>query len=227
MTDRLKGNRAYGFGVSADDVAQLEVTDDLVADILTCLDSDDFAAIQMALLFAETLLGANRLDEKQVGALLRRVQNLVGSKHARVHGPALKLLSMCRVHVPNYREMMLAALEDDDPMARRQALVVYPTYCHPKEVQPLERFEHDEHKVETSMGGPLLYDLRNLALEKIEEVLGKQFKKTEETQPYRVERSFIGGAGSHTTTGKKTGSSVCSVEQTRTLIPLAAVAAKG
>ena len=51
-----------------------------------------------------------------------------------------------------------------------------------KEASPLENFETDNYLAELSMNGPLMYELRNIALETIESVMGKAFKKDEKTE---------------------------------------------
>lgn len=182
LTRRLDGVRTCHFGVSAQDIENLKVETGLVREIIECLKSDEFVDLQMALLFAETLLTRETLDTDHAKAVVLEVKQLCVSKHGQVHGPAIKMLERFHKHVPEYRTIMLRALHYEDPMARRQALVFYSTYCRAQETEPLEPFERDNYMAETSMGGPLVYELRNLALETIEKVLDTRFKTAEETE---------------------------------------------
>ncbi|NJK91340.1 MAG: hypothetical protein HC904_05600 [Blastochloris sp.] len=182
LTRRLDGIRTCQFGISAEDISKLDVDGDLFQDIVECLQSDEFADQQMALLFAETLLTPDSLNLDQARELIYATKQLAASKHGQVHGPALTILGNFQTQVPDYRRIMLDALHDEDPMARRQALVLYSSYCRSRETEPLESFESDTYMAEISMGGPLVYELRNLALETIESVIGKRFKKTEESE---------------------------------------------
>jgi hypothetical protein len=77
---------------------------------------------------------------------------------------------------------MLNGLKDANPMVRKEALLAYETYRQGKDVTPLETFENDTYIAEDSMGGPLTYELRNLALETIERVIGRTFKKHEKAE---------------------------------------------
>jgi len=182
LTQRLDGVRSCQIGISVDDICNLTIDAQLVKDIFECLKSDAFIDQQIALLFAETLLVPERLSPEQSQDLISIVTQILNSKHGQVHGPALAVLGRFKSQIMNYRAIMLNALLDDDPMARRQALVLYTSYCRPRETEPLETFENDNYITEISMGGPLVYDLRNLAFEIIEVVIGRQFQRTKETK---------------------------------------------
>ena len=60
-------------------------------------------------------------------------------------------------------------------MVVRSALINYETYCGKNEIEPLLHFQNDEYVADLAMRGPLEYQFRNIALEKICEVTGKNF----------------------------------------------------
>lgn len=182
LTKRLDGIRAYPVGVSAEDVKKLELTSDLIADIFECLDSSEMVDQQMALFYSEVLIAPGTLTESQEDKLISRVRELSRGKTEQIRPSCYKFLRRFRSKVPNYRDLMLEGLKDSDPIVRKEALLGYETYCQPREVAPLEMFENDGYFAEISMNGPLLYELRNLALETIERVIGKTFKKSEKTE---------------------------------------------
>jgi hypothetical protein len=182
LTQRLAGIRAYPVGISEEDIQKLNLTSELVSDIFECLESSEVVDEQMALFFSDVLIGPGKLDEKQESQLLSRLIDLSCSKSQQVQAPCFKLLRRFHPKVPNYRSLMLKGLASSNSMVRKEALLAYETYRQPKETAPLERFENDTYVTELSMNGPLIYELRNLALESIEHVIGKNFKKTEKTE---------------------------------------------
>jgi len=182
LTDRLKGIRAYPVGLSADDVQQLSLTRDLVEDILNCLASSDIVDQQMALFFTDILIEPGSIDKNQQANLIAQIIRLSGATGKQVQAPAYKLLARYSSQVPDYRAMMLNGLQNPDPMVRKEALLAHGSYCRAKEVFPLEAFENDNYLTETVMGGPLVYELRNIALEAIERAIGKTFQKSEKSE---------------------------------------------
>jgi hypothetical protein len=182
LTQRLNGIRAYPAGISADDIQKLTLTADLVSDIFECLESSEVVDKQMGLFFSEVLFVPGKLDQAQEAKLVARLETLSRGETKQVQAPCFKLLRRFRSKVRDYRGLMLEGLIDSDPMVRKEALLAYETYCQPKEVAPLEKFESDSYLAEISMTGPLIYELRNLALETIERVIGKSFKKSEKTE---------------------------------------------
>jgi hypothetical protein len=182
LKDRLNGIRAYPVGLSADDVRQLQLTADLMDDILSSLASDDLVDQQIALFFAEVLVWPQQIGALREKTFVSRIVELCRRPTNPVQSSALHLVSRYHAEVPDFRPLMMNGLLSTDPMVRKEALLAYELYCHPKEVVPLEGFERDDYLTETAMGGPLIYELRNLALETIEHVIRKQFRKTEKTE---------------------------------------------
>jgi hypothetical protein len=182
LTDRLKSIRAYPVGLSADDVLRLSLTPDLAEDILKCLASSDIVDQQMALFFTDSLIRPGSIGQEQQRNLVAQIIRLSKATGKRVQAPSYKLLARFSSEVPDYRAMMLNGLENPDPMVRKEALLAYGSYCRAKEVAPLEAFENDSYVTETNMGGPLVYEIRNLALETIERVIGRTFQKSEKSE---------------------------------------------
>ncbi len=182
LKERLNGIRAYPVGLSADDVKRLQLTPDLVEDVLSSLASADVVDQQIALFFSEVLIWPGKINPAHESTLVSRIVDLGRGPTDRVKSSALKMVTRFRASVPDFRSLMMEGLSSSDPMVRKEAVLAYELYCLPKEVAPLERFEHDDYVTETAMGGPLLYELRNLALETIERVIGKNFRKAEKTE---------------------------------------------
>lgn len=161
---------------------RLDVTPDMVEDIFSCLMSEEIADQQIALFFLDVLSEHGRINPTREPNLIGRVIELGREPTGRVRPDALKVLVRYYDSIPNFRPMMLEALKSDNPMVRKQSLLAYGRYCLSKEVAPLEGFEHDSYAAEMAMGGPLIYELRNLALGTIEQVIRKNFRKAERTE---------------------------------------------
>ncbi|HYF37871.1 MAG TPA: hypothetical protein VD994_21390 [Prosthecobacter sp.] len=179
LTDRLGRIRANTVGVSAEDVRKLKLTPTLVEDIFECLESSEMIDKQMALFFSETLIEPGKLTVAQEDKLISLVKDLSQAKIKQVRPACYNFLRKFHIKVPEYRQLMLKGLIDPDPIVRKEALLGYPTYGRPNEVLPLEPFETDSYFAEISMNGPLIFELRNLALETIERTIGKKFTKAE------------------------------------------------
>ena len=136
----------------------------------------------MALFFCEILLKPGVLAPAEENKFVSKIVTLSQGTYKKIRSSCFKLLRSFHPKVSNYRNLMLEGLKDSDPTVRWEALLSYETYCYPKEVTPLEKFEHDNYCAEMNMSGPLNYELRNLALETIEKVIGENFKKTEKLE---------------------------------------------
>jgi hypothetical protein len=182
LTNRLDGIRTYSVGISVAEVQKVSVTSDLLVDIFECLESSNISDNQMALFFTEVLIPPGKLDSAQEGRLIFRIEKLSRGERQQIRASCYKFLRRFYLQVPNYRNLMLQGLSDSDPMVRMEALLGFETYCKRKDTIVLENFENDSYVSETSMNGPLVYQLRNLALETIERVIRKAFEKVERTE---------------------------------------------
>jgi hypothetical protein len=184
LINRLPAERVNKVGVSANDLKSLVLTDGLKSDIFAALDSKDLADIKIGFFFAEQLLkpgGDKRFDEDLLQTSLRLFE--IGTRDVQSH--CVTMFALLGQRMGNYRELMLRALKGDDAQARRKALLTCRTFLNPDEIGPLEVFENDDYATEVGMGSHLIYELRNLALETIEKMIGRQFKKFEKTEIYK------------------------------------------
>jgi hypothetical protein len=79
---------------------------------------------------------------------------------------------------------MLKYLSSADLGLRKRALFHYESYCRKGEIEPLLPFQHDTNASDIRMGGPWVYELRDLALRTIENVVGQQFLTRSCKEPY-------------------------------------------
>lgn len=181
LTDYVSKTREFSFGISISDIAQLEMSNALIEDIKRDLVSTDFLKVKMALFFIEGLLPKTKSQDK---FLLRKIavdflpQFLTHSDH-RLKTSAYSILSLLGNDYPNFRREMVAALNNEDPVVRQLALNSFRNFGDKSDIKLLLHFEHDIYTSEIGMGSHLVYLLRNLALEVIEELLGKSFSKKE------------------------------------------------
>jgi hypothetical protein len=70
---------------------------------------------------------------------------------------------------------MIEFLSSEDLGYIKKSLNSYETYCNAGEIEPLLSFGDNNYISELSMCGSLVYELRDLALEKISKVSGKNF----------------------------------------------------
>jgi hypothetical protein len=175
LTDRLPATRKYPVGICDADISQIPLSPGLVEDIIAALESHDEADQSLGLMFCRVLIKPFETDSVQESRLVDLLLRLAKAQESTVSAEALRLLIPYRVQLYGFRDLMLDALRSPQPAVRRQALLAYEYFCLPKEVGPLEKLEHDDYMTEISMQGPLHYELRDLALEAIEGVLGKSF----------------------------------------------------
>jgi hypothetical protein len=181
---RVPKQRAFAVGISADDLKGVQMTRELENDILAAINSSSVEEAGWGLFFARHLVQPgihpefeNRLTE----AALKQLQ--FGDRSTKEG--CLSLLILFGRSLSVYRDLMLEALRDNNPIVRKRALTAYLSFSKPKEFAPLEAFETDDYVAEEGMGSHLVYDLRNQALERIEQVIGRSFSKTEKTAVHK------------------------------------------
>lgn len=181
LTNRLPRERAYKVGISAKDLLGIALTDDVKADILAAIGSDNPTDVKYGFFFAEQLLKPGQ-DPKFDDKLLKISLKLLDGNQVGIKDHCLSMIVLLGQKLNSYRDLMMRALRDNDPLVRRSALLAYPTFSKVKEFAPLEPFERDDYVTEVGMGSHLIYELRNQALETIERVIGRQFRKFEKTE---------------------------------------------
>jgi len=184
LLNRLSNERAFKVGVSSRDLAALSLTEDLKVDILSTINSDDTADVQMGFFFAKHFLKPGQ-DLQFDQELLKRSLNLLETGERGTKDNCITMIVLLGRKLSNYRALMLNALQDSDPMVRQKAIQAYQTYANPGEFGPLECFEHDGYVTEVGMGSHLIYELRNQALETIETVINIKFTKYEKTEVHK------------------------------------------
>ena len=122
------------------------------------------------------------LNPAQEIELVSNIMPLLTNKQLQVKAAALGLLVRFRELVPEFRSIMLASLTDTSPVVRKQAVLAFSTYGNLDDLEHLESFASDDYLAETKMGGPLVYELRNLALKEIEAIVARSFRKHESTE---------------------------------------------
>jgi hypothetical protein len=184
LINRLPKDRVYSVGISGKDLEGLSLTSDLKADILACLNSANLTDVKYGFFFAEQFLKPGR-DPQFDKDLLSVSLKLLDSEQAHVMPNCILMLILLGQKLCNYRELMLRALQDNNPLVREKALFAYETFAKPREFIPLEQFENDDYATEIGMGSHLVFALRNQALETIERVIARNFSKHEKAELYK------------------------------------------
>jgi hypothetical protein len=185
LISRLPTERAYNVGISARDLQGVILTAELKADILAALNSKDLTDVRVGFFFAEQLLNPGH-DEQFENDLLTISLRLFEGSDWGIRSNCVGVLVLLGQKLDNYRTLMLRALKDGDAHVRRRALCAYHTFAKPGEIEPLVVFENDDYVTEIGMGSHLIYELRNLALETIEKMIKRKFKKFEKTEVYQA-----------------------------------------
>lgn len=176
-------------GMELNNISRIELNTRVIANILNCIKSDNYLDISDGLYFLMGFLQKYKLNnfgDDFTDNLIKKIPELITvSQNSQVRSYALQFFVWLKDNYPNYREIMLDFLCSSDLSQKRCALTNYETYCMPKEVEPLLRFQNDSYVAELSMCGPLEYQFRNFALEKISKVIGKNFmlNKIKERHP--------------------------------------------
>lgn len=163
--------------ISLEDVAKVQVDAKMRTDIMQCLYDVDPAEIFWGLWFCEALLSLGKLDNRMRDALIQQIPSFLKSGNVKIRSAVVPIVIKLREELPEYRDWMLQCLRDTDPTVRWDVLMNSQTFLKPREIEPLLAFKDDDYLTETSMGSPLVYILRNEALERIEKNIGKTFER--------------------------------------------------
>lgn len=177
------------------DLARVPLTDELLADIKTCIGSNDHLAIGSGLYVLKgVMLGAGEakllatrtevLPRNFMTFLISRIEQLLDHPFEPVVYDAMDWYGQFHHLYPRYRERMMKFLASTDLGCREVAMKYYLTYAEPGEVQPLLRFRNDDYAGETRPLGDWEYELRNRALDLIEKQLGRTFPRIQRNEPY-------------------------------------------
>lgn len=169
-------------GISANDIARIPLTNEMIGEVEECLSNSDVAELKWGLWFANGMLDSNP-PEEFLKRLLLRVPIWLKHEEWDVRNRALELFVRLRTNYKGYRETMLKMLQDPETAVRWEVLKAYRTFLTPKDIPLLLSFQNDEYMTETEMGSPLVYAIRNDALAAIEDLCGRKFKKTEKVKP--------------------------------------------
>ncbi|MDH5228458.1 MAG: hypothetical protein OEY38_00135 [Gammaproteobacteria bacterium] len=169
------------------DIQKLGINSVVIQGVHNCLSSDDQADISTGFLFLNALLEKNKpgtFGTDFFKYLVGRLEKLLKHESKYVCYQALELFVWLKDNYPNYREIMADYLISDDLGYRRIALYHYYTYAKKGEISPLIHFRQDDYAAEKGMNSDYFYELRDLALEKISSLAGKQFCSTRISEPY-------------------------------------------
>ena len=164
--------------LASDELYKIGLNAEIIPDIQECITSNYEPDIKNGLYFLNGLLGKYKLKEFGVNfirLLINRLPFIIENQGTQAFKFALIYYVHFREEYQNYRKQMLKFLNSDVCWRRYDALRFYETFCFKNEIEPLFSFEHDNHVSEFSMCGPLAYEYRDLALEKIGLILGKNF----------------------------------------------------
>jgi hypothetical protein len=164
---------------------------DLLADIKTCIASDDHIPITFGLFILQGVMLGKKFTELPKAFytyLLKRIEGLLEHPVGPVVYKAMGWLAQHNYAFPDYRQRMLAFLAADDLGRRETALRYYESYCKLGEIEPLLRFEKDDYASESRMMGPYEYVLRDRALGLIEKQLKTTFPKLRLSEPHQGTR---------------------------------------
>jgi len=178
LIQRTRPFQGDAIGIALEDIAKIPVVADVVADIFECLRSPDVSELKWGLWFAQGVIDSNPPKEL-LRFLVAELPKWMRHQNDDVRERALSLLIRLRENFPNYRSMMLECLKDSASGVRAETLAAYPTFLTAKDIPALMEFQHDDYMSETSMNSPLVYLIRNQALEIIERLCGQKFPKHE------------------------------------------------
>lgn len=194
LQDRLKRELgANSRGIR--DLTNVPISAELLADIQTCVSSDDHLAIGSGLFVLKGLLlgvgegkplvtRAEVLPRSFMAFLIPRIEQLLEHSFGPVVYKAMDWYGQFHHLYPRYRERMLSFLASDDLGRREVAMKYYQTYANAGDVEPLLRFCNDDYAGETRPLGDWEYELRNRALDLIEKQLGRTFPRIQRSEPY-------------------------------------------
>lgn len=188
LVKKVKFYQSSPVGYSIEDIGKIPITTELVKDIFECLRSSDVSELKSGLWFAQGVLDSNPPKEL-LFFLVAELPKWMTSQDDNVRWRALSLLIRLRENFPNYRSLMIKCLQDVDPEVRIDALAAYSTFLTDKDIPILLEFQRDDYMSETSMNSPLVYLIRNQALEIIEQLCGQKFPKHENVKLLEIGQS--------------------------------------
>lgn len=174
---RLVKKQPGSLGISLKAAGGIPMDEAVRTDILTCLFDVNDSEVGWGLTFCQGLLSEGKCDDEIENTLIQRLPEFLKSNAPEIRSEAVNLLIMLRKRFPTYRHWMLPSLQDPCPTIRRQALMNSQTFLEPGEIEPLVAFRDDNYLTEISIGSHLIYSLRNEALDRIEQAIGKTFER--------------------------------------------------
>lgn len=177
---RLPSVRSQAVGISAEDVAAIRFSDDYFSEVVEAITSPNVTDQRIGYFFAKQL-AAGKLSSLQKSALVAAALEALKQNDWILRESAATLLVKFGAGHCDLRQIMLPLLSDPTGVVRKVALRSFPTYASRNDLEVLLPFENDGYTAEVGMGSHLIYELRNLALETIESMIGRQFKKGERT----------------------------------------------
>lgn len=169
-------------GVSAEQIERIDLTEEVVSALSAGLEHDSAEEVRWALFFCSGFaLKSQSLQHVPTiwEIVKRKLPTWIKAPDARLRSEAVPLFIHLREAFPCYREGMLKCLADPEPTVRRLALLNGKTFLQQQDLPALIRFETDDFATEVFMHSHLVYVLRNEALDLIEYLLGKRFRKFE------------------------------------------------
>lgn len=159
-------------------IQKLGVSSEITQGIQKCLSSDFQSDISTGFLFLNALLGNNQpkiFGDDFFRFLVDRLEKLLEHESKYVCYQTLELYIWLKDNYPNYKDVLRKYIFSDDLGYRKIALYHCESFVNEKELSPLIRFSQDDYAAEKGMNSELFYELRDLALEKISKLVGKQF----------------------------------------------------
>ena len=177
---RLPSVRSQTVGIAAEDVAAIRFSDDYLGEVVDAITSQNVTDQRIGYFFAEHLV-AGKLSQSQKAVLVAAALETLKRDEWGLREAAAALLVKFGPGLCNLRQVMLPLLKDPTGEVRKVALRSFAAYASRDDLEVLLPFENDGYTSEVGMGSHLIYELRNLALETIESMIGRQFKKVERT----------------------------------------------
>jgi hypothetical protein len=178
LIERVRPFKGDSSGIAIEHIAKMPLTPTVVADILECVRNNDITELGWGLWFAQGILDSQPPREL-LKFIVAELPKWIRHEATSIREGALPLLIRLRENFPNYRAVMLECLKDTDPEVRIDALAAYSTFLTNKDIQALLDFQRDDYMSETSMNSPLVFLIRNQALEIIERLCGQKLPKHE------------------------------------------------
>ena len=171
------------FGPSIEDIGCIPITNILLADLANALQSNDTTDRDVALFFCEALLVKHPQSAELIAAVAPIIYKFICSDDKFLPYSAVPAFIHLKDRFKDYRERMLQFLTNSESAACTRALEASETFLYPNEIQPLIAFQNDTEVSETEkMGGPWRYMRRDMALGKIERMIGQSFAKYESSE---------------------------------------------